>query len=481
MIRLEHVTKCYGFGRHRKYVLRELNAVFEPQRNYVVFGLRHSGKSSLLGALAGTLSLSGGSVERIGSVSPVIGSPAILANARTAAALIEIYAALYQVDQERYGAFVQEYGAIPNRLLNTPVTKLSPEVRSSLAYALTYGIPADWYLFDGFVGPSGDSALAKWCAAVFMHRKETSNTVYVTSSTRNAHRYGDAGGVLHDGHLKLFQSLEEAVEIFQHIQSGVGPATAGTVKRSVAATRGRSNDTLRARELAAEGDTASAIALLKASAAHGVTSVDSSYLLARLCELRGDWAGAVAAALSVLALSSAHRGALVIAARSREKLDDLDGALPFWKALADGTTRSADYLPLVRNHIKQRNWHAALEAIDGARALDAADPSLMTLRLRALLELRRFAQFREELLPLAVINWEAALGILSPNVHRLDLDALSGTIKALDVLGLIRLMDDATQQRMLGALDRYARATSVAEQGALIGELKRTLSNGEVR
>jgi capsular polysaccharide transport system ATP-binding protein len=431
-----------------------LDAVFDNRRNYVIFGLRHSGKTTLLGVLGGTIPLTDGHVTRIGMVSPIIGNPTILTTARTTADLVEIYAALYRADPVLYRAFVQEYGVVAGRLAQRPVLKLPPDVRRSLAFALSYGVPAEWYLFDGYVGPSGDSVLAKWTTRAFEHRKANSATIYITSTTRNASRFGDIGGVLHNGRLVLFDDLEQAVDAFNRIQ-GIAPKGPGTGRGLD--PKNHSVELTRAKALASSGDIGGAIGTLKALQTEGALEPDQAYALARMYEQRGEWDSAISSARSVLKLAPAHKGAMVLLARSLEKKMDFKGALEFWEAAAAGSDRSGDYLPVFRNHAKQGNWALALSTITRARDLNSTDSGLMVLHLRALVELKRFQEFKDLLLPLAVLDSSRAVSVLSWTLHRLDIRTLGEVVRSFGVLGLLGHLDTLTREKLGVTLERHSR------------------------
>src|SRR5215475_6202663 len=73
MIVLKSVTKYFGHGRRRRYVLVDADAVFEAKNSYVIFSASKGGKSTVLSLLSGIQRPNRGSILRHGRVGLPIG------------------------------------------------------------------------------------------------------------------------------------------------------------------------------------------------------------------------------------------------------------------------------------------------------------------------------------------------------------------------------------------------------------------------
>ena len=73
MIRLEHISKYYGWGDDTKLVLDDLNTVFDTSLSIGVLGMNGSGKSTLVNIIAGAILPTSGRVVRNARISWPLG------------------------------------------------------------------------------------------------------------------------------------------------------------------------------------------------------------------------------------------------------------------------------------------------------------------------------------------------------------------------------------------------------------------------
>lgn len=196
----------------RKLVLDEINWFVQPRRRYVILGHRGSGKTTLLNIIDGSRFPTKGWVERKGSISPGRGIIRAGANTLTPRQIASRLARLYHQSAGEIIAFIEPFAEIA-KVMDYPVGSLPNAIRLRLSYALTFAIPFDLYLFDGGIGPRQDDFSVR-CRHAFDLRCRDAGAIVVTSSPKIAGQFDGAGMVLHDGKLRLFGSIAEAIAVF---------------------------------------------------------------------------------------------------------------------------------------------------------------------------------------------------------------------------------------------------------------------------
>jgi capsular polysaccharide transport system ATP-binding protein len=427
MIVLRAVSKSLGQARARRTILDDVDAVFHLDRHYVVLGQRGAGKSTLLRILCGIQRPSRGRVQRSGSVSLPAGAAASLAGTKTGRQLAAFLAHLYEADAAEVTRFAAAFSRL-EEAMDLPVMALSPSQRTRLGYALTYAVPVDFYLFDEAVG-YGDAEFRRSCLQAFEKRREDAATIVATSDKRSATRVGDSGALLHAGQLHLFDTVAEAIDVFQKIELSekvAGLAYAETLIRNGEPGRAREHlkqhlsehdDTVAAYELLADlslraGHLPDAVEASQAVLDRMPQSASAHFVFARVAERQGDFRKAAAGAAKALEIAPAHREAQVLLARCYESLGMHAQAASAWRNLAGPHADPLSLRLAIRNDMKAANWAGVLATVDLVLDSNPNDPGLLEIRVRALLELQRWQEAGEAVGQLAGIDFERALRAL---------------------------------------------------------------------
>lgn len=215
MIFLHSVTKLRGRGDEKINVIDEVDWTIEPRTSYVILGHRAAGKSTLLHLISGTLLPTEGWVERRGTVSYMSSLSRLAGQFDTPQHLTEHLAVLYGADAEQLCHFVSWLANIRDQM-TVPIRRLPPLVQQKLSVALFYALPCDLYLFDARFETRLPGMREK-CRQLLAQRKKQASMILATSSARAARSFGGTAGILFRGKLRLFESLDSAVEIFQQL------------------------------------------------------------------------------------------------------------------------------------------------------------------------------------------------------------------------------------------------------------------------
>lgn len=215
MITLHSVTKVVGRGSARRTLLDEVNWTLPPRARYAILGQRGAGKTTLVEILSGTQFPTEGWVERRAVVSSTGGLLRFAPPRGTPRQLVRRLSNVYNADDQGISEFVEVFSELEGAM-DTPIRELPRLARQRLSLGLFYGFPCDYYLFDEQSGTRNVRMKEKVRSAQ-LQRREEAGMVLVTTSVRDAVDFGGIGGVLFQGELSFFESVEEAVVVFERI------------------------------------------------------------------------------------------------------------------------------------------------------------------------------------------------------------------------------------------------------------------------
>lgn len=213
MIVLHSVSKELGRGNLRKLVLNDISWQIPARARVVILGQKGAGKSTLLQVIGGARYPTSGWVERKGAVCAIAGLTRSRETALTSRQLASRLARLYRADADEVVRFVG-YFAEMERVMDAPIKALPQNIRQRLNYALAYAIPFDFYLFDGAIG-GRKGAFSERCQKAFDLRCRQAGVILMTANTRFAERFDGTAGILHQGRIRLFPTVDQAVSVFK--------------------------------------------------------------------------------------------------------------------------------------------------------------------------------------------------------------------------------------------------------------------------
>lgn len=209
-IALERVTRINGLDNgHRHLVLDDVSLTFPEGRSIGILGTRGSGKSSLIKVLGGVLRPTAGKVVRHRRVSFPVGSFGWMNRYMTGRENLRFLARLYGIPENPIIDFVEEVSGL-GRALDQYVGAYSGEKRSRLAFATSYAVPFDTYLADEFL-VGGPPDFRDICKDLVRQRQRHSTFILATRSPALVRMYCDIGGILHEGRIQLYDSVQDAV------------------------------------------------------------------------------------------------------------------------------------------------------------------------------------------------------------------------------------------------------------------------------
>jgi len=211
MIRLDNISFAHFRGEN---VVNQVSIDLPSHRRMAVLGGPESGKTTLIGLLAGVIDPTRGRIERFAHLSFPAGYNRAFRFANTVRQNLAFAAQLYGADPAEVVNFV--CGIIDlNDRIDRPMRELPVGMRPVVAFALTYALPFDTYLFDNIIGP-GDAETRDLWRQLFEARAANAGAIVATRQPRVAEAYCDCALVLRrDAAPVFFESLRDAITLFE--------------------------------------------------------------------------------------------------------------------------------------------------------------------------------------------------------------------------------------------------------------------------
>ena len=87
-------------------------------------------------------------------------------------------------------------------------------MKARLSFGISMALDFDFYLIDeGF--SVGDARFRKRSAEIFDERRKYASVILVSHSDSQLKRFCDIGGILHNGQLRFYHDLDEAIQVYQ--------------------------------------------------------------------------------------------------------------------------------------------------------------------------------------------------------------------------------------------------------------------------
>ena len=215
MIQLTNVFKFYKSQQHVKIVLDHVSTVFESGCSYALLGINGAGKSTTLRLIAGTELPNGGRIRRTVRVSWPLGLGSAFHPLMSGRDNLHFIARIYGADINNVMRFVDDFAELGD-YLDAPVRTYSSGMYARLAFGVSMAIEFDCYLIDEGTAV-GDARFQERCDEVFSQRRKYADVILASHSMQLAKSYCTKGGVLVDGRLLTYDTVDQAIEMYNRL------------------------------------------------------------------------------------------------------------------------------------------------------------------------------------------------------------------------------------------------------------------------
>lgn len=210
MIEFRDITKGFWVNGNFKPVIRNLNLSLPSGRSLALLGRNGAGKSTLLNIVSGIMRPDTGQVLSDETISFTVGYSGSFHADMTGEQNTRFVARIYGVDSDELCAFVEDFAEIGEHF-KMPVRTYSSGMKSRLAFGISMGIPFGTYLIDE-VTATGDARFRRKSKALFRERMKNSGAIMVSHSMRDIRDFCDAGLILNDGRIEVFDDIDDAIK-----------------------------------------------------------------------------------------------------------------------------------------------------------------------------------------------------------------------------------------------------------------------------
>lgn len=212
MIILRDIVKTYPTRSGQSLVLDHVNLTVHPSQRVGILGRNGAGKSTMIRIISGAERPSSGTITRGMSVSWPLAFGGAFQGTLTGLDNLRFICRVYGTTSHDKIAFVEEFSEL-GKYLREPVKSYSAGMRARLAFAISMVIEFDCFLIDEIVAV-GDARFHEKCRIELFERRSDRAMIIVSHDAHFIREHCHVASVLHDGHLRSFPTVDDAMDYY---------------------------------------------------------------------------------------------------------------------------------------------------------------------------------------------------------------------------------------------------------------------------
>lgn len=217
MICLNDVSKSYKTNHGVREILKGNNLTIQKHEQIGILGRNGAGKSTLIRLISGAERPTAGQITRDMSVSWPLAFGGAFQSSLTGLDNLRFICRIYGVPIEPRIPFVEEFTEL-GRYLREPVRTYSSGMRARLSFALSMVIEFDCFLIDEIVAV-GDARFHEKCHTELFEKRADRAMIIVSHDSYYIRAHCQRAGVLHDGTVHMFDTVDGAFEFYDETRS----------------------------------------------------------------------------------------------------------------------------------------------------------------------------------------------------------------------------------------------------------------------
>ena len=219
MLTFENVSKSYWTGTQHKVILDDVSFKVDPGNSLGILAPNGSGKTTLINMIAGLEKPDEGEIRRECKISFPLGFMGGVVNKISAMENARYIARLYGLDPDYVESFcrwlcnLEEY-------FDQPLGTYSAGMRARFSFSLMLALDFDMYLIDEGMPSTTDAEFNRKAGEILQERLRTTTIVIVSHETRIIEKFARSAAVLLGGQLHMFDTLEEAKQLYDYQTDG---------------------------------------------------------------------------------------------------------------------------------------------------------------------------------------------------------------------------------------------------------------------
>ncbi|MGR3632705.1 MAG: ABC transporter ATP-binding protein [Limimaricola soesokkakensis] len=215
MLEFDEVSKSFWTGKRRKVILDRASFRVELGHSLGILAPNGTGKTTLINMMAGLEKPDEGRIIRSSRISFPLGFMGGVVPRHSARENARYIARLYGLDPDYVEAFCRWLCGIAE-YFDRPVGTYSQGMRARFGFSLMLALEFDIYLIDEGMPQTTDAEFNRKAGEILRERLETTTVVIVSHQPQTLERFARQAAVLRHGQLHMFDSLEEARELYDY-------------------------------------------------------------------------------------------------------------------------------------------------------------------------------------------------------------------------------------------------------------------------
>ena len=219
MLEFDNVSKSFWTGSQRKVILDRASFRVELGQSLGILAPNGTGKTTLIKMMAGLEKPDEGEIRQncrvsfpLGFMGGVVGRHSAMENSR-------FIARLYGLDPDYVEAYCRWLCDL-GEYFDQPLGTYSSGMRARFTFSLMLALDFDIYLVDEGMPTYTDATFNQKAGDILAERLRTTTMVIVSHQPETLEKFASRAAVLMDGKLHMFETLEEAKELYDYETQG---------------------------------------------------------------------------------------------------------------------------------------------------------------------------------------------------------------------------------------------------------------------
>ena len=219
MLEFTNVSKSFWTGTQRKVILDRASFRVEIGNSLGILAPNGTGKTTLINMMAGLEKPDEGEIYRGCKISFPLGFMGGVVGKHTAKENCRYIARLYALDPDYVEAFCRWLCGI-EEYFDMPIGTYSQGMRARFTFSLMLALDFDIYLIDEGMPQTTDVEFNRKAGEILRERLENTTVIIVSHQAETLERFARSAAVLRDGQFHMFDTLEEAKQLYDYETQG---------------------------------------------------------------------------------------------------------------------------------------------------------------------------------------------------------------------------------------------------------------------